>query len=205
MILFTTSKTEDGTEVGYVKLSPEEEYEFAKWVMDVLSLLWLDTSPEFSNFMKRLYRRKCNGKDIPFDTFITLLDYVERYKDLLPTIPDIKENDRRIKIPTSITKSEERNEYVIKEIIRAWKEMWEIHPLIRGRGYPVFKTRDTIIYPDGFEDAQKQREQDFWNEVSNVQGALGCSRQQAIQEVSDYMVRAQDNHKLSDPTKRKDI
>jgi len=48
MILFMTT-TDDGVEVGFVWLSHEEEYEFAKWVMDVLSLLWLDTTPEFSN------------------------------------------------------------------------------------------------------------------------------------------------------------
>jgi len=204
MILFMTT-TDDGVELGFVWLSHEEEYEFATWVMDVLSLLWLDTVPEFSEFMNRLYRRKCNGNDITFDTFLTLLDYVDRYKDLLPPIPDIIENDKRITAPASITDSEERKAYIVRERVRAWKEMWEVHPLIRGRGYPVFKTRDTIIYPDGFEDAQKQREEDFWAEVSKVQGALGCSRQQAIQEVSDYMVRAQDNYKLSDPTKRKDV
>jgi len=204
MILFTTT-LEDGVEVGYVKLSHEEEYKFARWVMDVLTLLWIDTRPTFHEFMLRLFKRKRNGKDIEFENFVELQNYLEQYEELLPPFPKITENEKYIRAPTSLETSEERETYITREIIRAWKEVWASHPRIRESCAPVFMSGDTITYPEGFEDAQKQREEAFWTEVDAVQDATNWSRQQAIQEVSDYMIRAQDNYKLSDPAKRQDI
>ena len=188
----------------YWLLSVDEEYAMARWVMDVLCLQWIDTKPAFQRFMFGLFIRKAEGKDFATNHFSKLADYMDRkigpntdetYRDLLPPLPDLKENGKSIVVP-----DDRRNDYqnwYRNTIRRAWHETWDIHPHMRSRA-------GVLVFPgeapdESFQKLQRGREAAFWAEVDAKQREYDCSRSEAIKAVSDYMPRAIDTHRFHDP------
>lgn len=177
--------------ISFVKLSVEEEYAMARWVMDVLCLPWIDTREEFQRFLESIFWRKSRGRDLTVEQAELLCDYYERYQELLPNFPKLKDG-RCIQPPSqhkdgSPLTSEERLDFFQWTIRNAWKEVWSIHPHIKTRTkFSIFPdeepTEDWIL-------KQQNMEKDFWIEVEKQQVEYECSREEAIILVSDYMHR----------------
>ena len=194
----------------YVKFTYDEELELAKWIMDVLCLPWIETRPGFCKFITRIYWRKCNGRDISGDDFIELLDFEGRYTDELPDLPMFDEGAGAIESPAEnrhgkLTKKA-RTEYVIREKIRAWREVWQDHDKIKKscEGYELF-LGDKVLDPEGakiaYQEAQEARERAFYAEVIRRQAEWDITRQEAIQAVTDTHPRSEIEELQWDMTK----
>ena len=87
---------------------------------------------------------------------------------------------------------------MIREKIRAWREAWKAHDVIKKRveGCEIF-TGDEILDPEqaqiAYQEAQRDRERAFYDEVIRRQAKYEISRQEAIQAVSDTHPRADDD------------
>ena len=185
----------------YIKFTYEEEMEFAKWVMDVLCLRWIQTQPEFSKLLSKIYLRKCKGKDLSSEDFAELLKFEARYNDDLPDIPLFDENSGSINPPYKnrhgkLTKKDREN-YMIHEKVRAWREAWQAHDKIKKgvEGCEVF-AGDVILNPEqaqiAYQEAQEARERAFYDEVVRRQAKWRITRQEAIQAVTDTHPRSED-------------
>lgn len=190
------------TVVSYVCFSVEEEYAMAKWYMDVLCLPWIDTKPEFQKFIEQTFWRKCQGKDFTVEQAERLCDYNERYADLLPVFPRLRNNDKHIVPPKThasgaeLSKTE-RKDHIVWVIKNAWKEVWDNHHHIKTKTkFNVFPGEEPN---DEFIAKQKKLEEDFWQEVSVKQAEYACERSEAIVAVADYMARAEPEYRLTDP------
>ena len=181
-----TEKTE------FLKFTVDEECAVALWVMDSLCTLWIDTKPEFQNFLHVLIWRKSLGKDFSATHFAKLVDYYQRYEDLLPKFPVLKNNNSRITVPKSY-KGKKALEWLQKKIARSWYEVWDQHPFMRKRA-------GMHIFPNSSPDEkyiarQKLIEEKFWNEVNRKHQEYECERTEAISIVSDYMPRAEEKYR----------
>ena len=185
----------------YVKFTYDEELQLAEWVMDVLCLSWIETSPEFSKLASKIYYRKCRGEDISGDDFADLLKFEARYNERLPAFPIFDPNAGSIEIvipPGKKLTKKDRKDYMIREKIRAWREAWKTHDVIKKRveGCEIF-TGDEILDPEqaqiAYQEAQRDRERAFYDEVIRRQAKYEISRQEAIQAVSDTHPRADDD------------
>ena len=172
-------------EVEYVKLTYDEELSMAKWVMETLCLPWIETRDDFYIMLKRIYFRKCKGKDFEAWHLVDLFQkyqHYNQYEDLeLPLIPVFKE-DGTFLIP------EQGVGFATKDITRAWREAWEMTPEFSK------KVDFGEVFPDGtvisgYEEEQNKIERAFWERVAEVRKEYDCSEKQAIVEVSDYMPR----------------
>ncbi len=181
-----TEKTE------FLKFTVDEECAVALWVMDSLCTLWIDTKPEFQKFLHILIWRKSLGKDFSATHFAKLVNYYQRYEDLLPPFPVLKNNNSRITIPKSY-KGKKGIEWLQKKIARAWYEVWDQHPFMRKRAgmhiFPNFPVDDQYL------TRQKTLEDKFWSEVNRKHQEYGCERIEAISIVSDYMPRAEEKYR----------
>jgi hypothetical protein len=188
--------------VSFVCLSVEEEYAMSKWYMEVLCLPWLDTKPEFQKFIEQTFWRKCHGKDFTKEQAEQLCDYNERYSEILPAFPKLRNNNKCItphKYHTNCVELNrtERKEYIVWVIKNAWKETWDGHADIKTKTkFNVFPGEEPN---EEFIAKQKQLEVDFWQEVSIKQDEYECERPEAVLAVSDYMARAEPEHRLTDP------
>lgn len=189
-------------EVSFVCFSVEEEYAMAKWYMDVLCLPWIDTKPEFQKFMEQTFWRKCHGKDFTTEQAEQICEYNERYFDLLPDFPKLRNNNKHIIPPKKhangieLNKTE-RKDHITWVIKNAWKEVWDKHPHIKTKTkFDIFPGDEPN---DEFINKQKQLEEDFWQEVSVKQSEYECERSEAVTAVTDYMPRAEPEYRLTDP------
>jgi len=183
----------------YVKFTYDEELLLATWVMDTLCLRWIQTQPEFSKLISKIYRRKCEGKDLATDMFAELLKHEKRYAERLPEFPLFDPNSGSIEVilpPGKNPTKKYRADYLIREKIRAWREAWEMHPNIKKRveGCEIF-AGDEILDPEraqiAYQEAQSALERAFWEEVRRRQVQYGITRQEAIQAVTDTHPRSE--------------
>lgn len=193
----------------YVKFTYDEELNLAKWVMDVLCLPWIETQPEFSKLVSKIYYRKCEGKDLNSEDFSDLLQYEERYRERLPEFPafDVKAGDINVSSSRHGKRTnEERKNYLIREVVRAWREAWIAHGKIKKRveGCELF-AGDEILDPEqaqiAHQESQEARERAFYTEVVRRQAEYGITREEAIQAVSDTHPRSEDIDLLWDMKK----
>lgn len=199
MDTFQIITEETGEIVEYVKFSHEEEYDFAKWVMDVLTLPWIQTVPEFCDLVWLIYERRSKGKDTTTETANRLCDFIDHYDDRLPLFPTLKSDGKIINAPAKLTDSTEKKTYVQREVSRAWKETWEQHSEFQ-KLEPIFHSYDgTPHLVEGYEATQERRERAFWAEVDAVEATTGWARPQVVCEVSDYMVRGVEGYRWDDP------
>jgi len=196
------TKLSNGSTLSFVCFTADEEYAMAKWYMDVLCLPWLDTREEFQKFIEQTFWRKCRGKDFTLEQAAKLCDYNERYTDILPSFPKLKNNGKHITAPNihndgieySVAEKVEYIEWIIKN---AWKETWDNHPDIKAKTrFKVFPGEQPT---DEFVGKQKQLEDEFWDEVDSKQTEYGCDREQAIIAVSDYKPRPESQYRIPDP------
>ena len=108
MDTFEYIKEETGEIIEYVKFSHDEEYDFAKWVMDVLTLPWIQTAPEFCDLLWLIYERRSKGKDTTVETADRLCDFRDHYDDRLPEFPEFKPDGKIIHPPTKLTDPDEK-------------------------------------------------------------------------------------------------
>ena len=177
----TIARKFDDNEVEYIKLTYDEEMSMAKWVMDTLCLPWIETREDFYFLLKHMYFRKCSGKDFEAWHLVDLyqkFQHYEQYENLeLHLIPVFKEDGSYL-----------FGKKAKQDIIRAWRETWEMTPEFRR------KVSFGEVFPDGtitqgYKDEQDKIEQEFWDRVAEMQKEYGCSQNQAIIEVSDYTPR----------------
>ena len=180
------------TTTEFLKFTVDEECAVALWVMDSLCTPWIDTKPDFQKFLHVLIWRKSLGKDLSATHFIKLVDYYQRYEDLLSPFPVLKNNNSRITIPKSY-KGKKRIEWLQKKIARAWYEIWDQHPFMRKRvGMHLFPN---FPVDDQYLARQKTLEEKFWSEVDKKQQQFDCERIEAISIVSDYLPRAEKQYR----------
>jgi hypothetical protein len=197
--MIQTEKTnEDGELVIFIEFTMDEEYAVARWVMDTLSLLWIETYPEFEKLLRDIIYRKSRGKDITTRHIFDLANKVERCQGNkgLTQFPKIR-NGGRIMAPKEIHGSD-ATAWLEKTKSNIWHEIWSQHPHMRGRvGMNVFPGRE----PDAkYIELQYKREENFWLEVDQRQAEYNCSRRDAIIAVSDHMQRADISYQLPDPS-----
>lgn len=194
----TEKRNEDGELVTFLEFTVDEEYAMARWVMDTLSLLWMETYPNFEKLLRDIIYRKAHGKDITTKHLFSLANKVERCQDNkgLSHFPKIR-NGGRIMAPKDIHGAE-ATAWLRKTKSDIWHEVWSEHPDMRGSvGMQVFPGRE----PDAkFIELQYKREEKFWIEVDRRQNEYGCSRRDAIVAVSDHMQRADTDYQLPDPS-----
>lgn len=187
---------ETGEPIVWVKFTYDEELELANTVMSVLSKRWIPD--DYRSIAKKIYNRKCNGKDILgeyletlYDKMLYWNDFYQDYNDVeLIPIPTIGETDDFLKpVPTLKGQlgGKKRIEWYTKEITRAWKEMWEVHSNAMSA-----ISDDFVCFP-GDEDSLKEfhdrQAVAFWEAVDASQSKYGISRDHAIREVADHMPR----------------
>lgn len=189
----------NGATVIFCEFTSDETYAMAKFVMDCLCLPWIDNYNEFHVTLYEIFHRCSGGKDITSEQALRLADKYERYfKFGLPKFPKIKDGGR-IMAPKE-KHGKDAVEWLESEKTRIWHEVWENHKdgaIRRVGGQWVFPGAE----PDEtYLKQQASREERFWNEVNSRQSEYGCSRQEAIVSVSDYMPRAESELQLPDPS-----
>lgn len=190
---------------GYAKLSSDEEYALAKWVMDVLCLRWVDSKDQFHKLLQRIYWKKCQGYDLSFADFIGLWQCYERYRDALPEFPKLKDDKKYIYSPKELQgrklDDDEREVYVRREISRAWYETWQNHPKIQKRveGCATFEGFVAEDVPEAHVERQKRLEMEFWERADYIQRECDVSREQAMAEAQDIVPRADPEYQMPDP------
>lgn len=182
----------------YVSLTYEEEQNFARFVMDLMSERWV--TGRFQSLLDYIYFVKCTKgswshlEDI--HKLITFVEYYNQYDGIDLIFPEWKDNGKSIKETELDTKhfpigSLQREEEARKMVIMAWKEVWETHTRLKSvaDGYKIFPGSDKSKTED-LENFQKI-EHDFWEEVDKVMKEFDykCSRHEAYIMVSDYMPR----------------
>jgi hypothetical protein len=188
---------EEGELVKFVEFTVDEEYAVARWVMDTLSLIWIETYPNFETLLRDIIHRKSRGKDITIEHVYDLQNKLERCQGNkgLSQFPKIR-NGGRITAPIDIHGAD-AVAWINKTISDIWYEVWSEHKhMRRGVGMQVFPGRE----PDAeFIELQYKREEKFWLEVDRRQAEYGCSRRESIVAVSDHMQRADTDYQLPDP------
>lgn len=192
----TTIRMTNGVDVAFCEFTVDETYSMAKFVMDCLCLPWIDNYREFDGTLREILYRCARGKDMTREQALRLADKYERYVDYgLPRFPKIKDGGR-ITAPKSV-QGRDAIEWLTREKARIWHEVWEDHEDIRKKGglwvFPGEKPDETFLV------MQAEREERFWAEVDVKQGEYGCTRQEAIVAVSDYMPRAESELQMPDP------
>ncbi len=202
------------SETEFLQFSPNEEYAMAMWVMDAYCTPWIDTKPEFQTLLFIIIKRKSQGKDITGKQFTALVDYYERYKNLLPPFPKLKDDGKHVtltkaalssfmedsafflNVPAKSTFNFEEFIAKIRSITtRAWYETWDQHPFMRKRaGMYVFPHSEP---DDQYIALQKKMEVEFWAEVNRKQQQYDCELTEAISIVSDYLPRAEEKYRTS--------
>jgi hypothetical protein len=178
----TTTQKFGNDEVEYIKLTYDEELSMARWVINTLCLPWIETREDFYAFLRRMYLRKCSGRDFEawhlVDLYKKYQHYYQYEEDLeLSPIPVFKEDGQCI---SGIVAK--------KDISRAWREVWEEHPEFKK------KIDFAEVFPDGttsqdYADNQDKLEREFWSRVGEIQKKFNCTQNQAVIEVTDYMPR----------------
>jgi len=169
-------------EVEYIKLTYDEELSMAQWVIGTLCLPWIETREDFYSLLRRMYFRKCSGRDFEAWHLVDLYQKYQHYyqyeDDLeLSPIPVFKEDG--LCIVGNVAK---------KDVTRAWREVWDTHPDFKK------KISFAEVFPDGttsqdYADNQDRIEREFWGRVGVIQEKYNCTQNQAVIEVSDYMPR----------------
>ena len=194
----TEKFNEDGDLVTFIEFTVDEEYAVARWVMDTLSLLWIETYPDFEKLLRDIIHRKSRGKDITSEHVRELENKLERCRGNkgLNSFPKIRDGGR-IMAPIDIHGADATT-WLEKTKSDIWHEVWSDHPHMRGGvGMQIFPGRE----PDAeFIELQYQREEKFWIEVDRRQNEYDCSRRDAITAVSDHMQRADSQYQLADPS-----
>lgn len=185
----------NGVKVTFWEFTHSETSAMAKWVMDCLCLPWIDNYPEFHDLLSDIFHRGSAGKDITQLMANQLANKLERFHEILPVFPKIKEGSRLV-VPAHIH-GEEATAWLIKEKSGIWYDQWENHPDIRRLGgfwkFPGAEPDEIYI------KQQRQREERFWAEVDSRQTEYDCTRREAMLAVSDYMPRAESEYQLPDP------
>lgn len=214
-------KLKDTGENTLIKLTYDEELECARKFCAMLDLLWIENHSTLFKPLCDLFWKKSMGHDFTMDEFANLAEKALEYntrldpdyaaKHGLPSLyEDMEDNDEHIEfgnVPAHTkgrkTKKDLKLQYR-KEIARAWKEAWQEHPggWCQER-YPAFPG-DEILNPAATANDMWEKdvklEREFWEMVDRRQVTFGCSRREAIREVSDYIPRARfEENRLADP------
>ncbi len=218
-------KITDAKDVSVMHLTYDEELECARKFCTMLDLLWIEDRKALYKPLCRLFFKKSKGWDFTVEEFVEFDDAIQAHNETvepeyfeyhgLPNIcADMDENDEAIGygvLPANVDGYETREEKKMRyrrEVARAWKEAWAERPkgYLRTR-YPIFPGDDFLNPADTPEEVREKDltlEREFWVMVDHKQEHFGCSRKQAILEVTDYMPRAIfEENMLPDPNPKK--
>lgn len=198
------------TDLWFAVLTTEEEENFARWIMDLLSKKWFDSnSGSFYKLVRRIYWIKCAyGKDIPGPALLELVDFVTksnhetemadipeeiREKWRIPDIPIDAENDQgrtALLMDGAGAKytTEERIRLYLQETRNIWRGIWREHRALQR------SSDDFLVFPgddpgEGHRQVQEEKERRFWAEVETRRAEWEVSRSEAERLVADYMPR----------------
>lgn len=216
-------KVSDENKPVRIHLTYDEELECARKFCTMLDMLWLEDSPKIYNQVSKLFFKKSKGWDFLLEEFVELDDAIQHHNStvdpkyaeyhMLPDLCDgLHEDGDCISMsfgvsPANVKAVDTTNTHKLRyhmEIARAWEEAWLESPkgYLRER-FSIFPG-EMLLHPGPTPNEKSEddlrREREFWDMVDEKQEYFGCSRQQAIIEVTDYMPRAIfDENRMSDP------
>lgn len=209
---------EDGSKEYIVLLTYDEEHEFAKRFFNIMSRHWLGRYSDFQELARRLFVKKSYGNNFRESDFMEFAGWLDKINNKLLEFENadvwliedpfsvLTMDGDHIQIPMPQYSSKRTFRDNIKryerEVARAWKEAWKING---KKVYPDFPGDEILSSPPKhYEREERERDKkielNFWERVKEVQIECGCSRKQALAEVSDYMFRAKHKeNRITDP------
>lgn len=212
-------KTADASGVVLMILDYEEELECARKFCAMLDLLWIEDVPALFKPLEKMFFKKSVGRLFVLEDFLEFDSAIIDHNKSINDLPDIMEGlvhegeSKSVMIPDPANLVggkgyDDRLDRSKKEIARAWKEAWEERPKgwlhERFPDFPGEELLNPTPTAEQCRDKDHELEREFWAMVDEKQKFFGCSRGQAILEVSDYIPRARfDENRLGDHNSRK--
>ncbi len=188
----------DGSKVEIISTTYDEELDLADSVLAALGSRWLPDG--YRKIATEIFQRRAYGRSVTVELFQAFLEKVFFWNDklreahghenefLIP-YPGIEINDETMIAPHSTRTDkmnyDERARWYKREIIRAWKEMYE-----KYRRDLSAISDDLSFFPGDKTTARKRSEEaraKFHKAVKASQKRFGISYGQAVKEVADRM------------------